>query len=374
MDYTEVYGFKKPEDDDYYNVQDFNDNIDIIETELEDRLSLTKGGYMTGIINFGEYGDEIGWIGNYNGNLMVSSTDITLVTECSTTNYYYTSRNGYNFVNIEKVFKPAAVTVAAYLSDDEYKRGADCVSTTETGDKAAIIEAIEACPEGGVVRLLPGEYVITRDLCDGAETKSIDLNKAVTITGGSAAGVVLRQEGEIDVPTVIFKVLAENVSIEDMTLRMQTDSNSEATVLISIMASCTSIRRCVFESEADISCVSNTIQFYYDEDVTTVNPNDESGYILEGVTIEDCRFNVDYPSLVPDESSITTAESQYCDFIRTDNVKISGRIYGNTSAKRFIAFYNSLDDIAYDDDLAVFGCGAVRSGGYYGDEVRSYGA
>ncbi|MCD7778421.1 MAG: hypothetical protein LUH47_07960 [Clostridiales bacterium] len=131
--------------------------------------------------------------------------------------------------------------------------------------------------------------------------------------------------------------------------------------------------RCIFESESGISLVSNTIQFYYDESITQVNPYDESGYILEGITIEDCRFNVDYPSLVPDESSIVGSEGEYCDFIRTGNLKISGRMYGNISAKGFITFYNSFDDMSYNDDLVIFGNGALKSGGYYGEEVRSYG-
>ncbi|MCD8159418.1 MAG: hypothetical protein LUD77_11215 [Clostridiales bacterium] len=373
MKYTEVYGLKKPETDDYYNVEDFNYNTDIIETELEDRLSLSKGGYISGKIYFKDGDDDIGWIGNYNGNLMVSSADTTLIENCSSEIYYYTSRNGYEYVDIEKVFKPAVVTVAAYLSDKEFKQGADYVSTTASGDKTEIIKAINACPEGGIVKLLPGEYVITREVYEDADTNSIEIKKSITITGGSASGVILRQEGEITTPTIIFKVMAENVSIEDMTLRMETDGNSEVTFLISVMSSHTSIKRCIFESESGISLVSNTIQFYYDESITQVNPDDESGCILEGITIEDCRFNVDYPSLVPDESSIVSSEGEYCDFIRTGNLKISGRMYGNISAKGFITFYNSFDDMSYNNDLVIFGNGALKSGGYYGEEVRSYG-
>ncbi|MCC8098041.1 MAG: hypothetical protein LIO44_05715 [Eubacterium sp.] len=373
MKYTSIYGLKKPEAEDYYNVEDFNENIDIIETELQDRLPLSKSGCINGRIYFKDGDSDIGWIGPYNGNMKVYSEDTTLIENCSSEAYYYTSRNGYEFVDIAKVFKPVAVTVAAYLSDDKFKAGADYVSTTETGDKSAIIKAVNACPEGGTVILLPGEYVITREVYEDEDTNSIEIKKSITITGASSSSVVLRQEGEIATPTIIFKVMAENTAIENMTLRMQTDSNSEITFLISVMSSHTSIKGCIFESETGISYVSNAIQFYYDESATKVNPDDESGYILEGVIIEDCRFNVDYPSLVPDEGSITASQGEYCDLIRTGNVKVSGRIYGNISAKGFITFYNSFADISYNNDLVIFGNGAVRDGGYYGEEVRSYG-
>ena len=38
MKYTTLFKFKKPDQTDYYNVADFNDNVDIMETELNKRL------------------------------------------------------------------------------------------------------------------------------------------------------------------------------------------------------------------------------------------------------------------------------------------------------------------------------------------------
>jgi len=36
MKYTPNYGLKKPEQDDFYNVEDFNDNADIVDEELKE--------------------------------------------------------------------------------------------------------------------------------------------------------------------------------------------------------------------------------------------------------------------------------------------------------------------------------------------------
>lgn len=48
MEYTENYGLKKPETTDFYNVDDFNENMDIIEEELKKRL--TSGGNASDMI------------------------------------------------------------------------------------------------------------------------------------------------------------------------------------------------------------------------------------------------------------------------------------------------------------------------------------
>lgn len=49
MRYTENLNLKKPEQTEFYDVDDFNENADIIDTELMNRLKVT-GGEMTGSI------------------------------------------------------------------------------------------------------------------------------------------------------------------------------------------------------------------------------------------------------------------------------------------------------------------------------------
>ncbi len=343
MEYTEIYGLKKPDQDDYYNVEDFNDNADIIETELNDRLSVSEGGRVSGATDF--TGDV-----NFIGGVYRNDAELSEL---------YADKNHTHAPDT------AVVAAAAYLSDEEYKERADYVSKTKTGDKAALIEAIAACPEGGIVELLPGEYVITGSQAM-ADTLGVEITKSIVLRGISASKVVVRQEGEIVDPAVLFTVKTENVSIEDMTLRMQIDSNNSPVPLIEINSDGASVRRCIFEAEEGITAVNDSISFNIDINVTNINPDDSSSYLIKEARIEDCNFKVPY-------SDLNTEEEYYCEIGIENKLKLSGRIYGNISSANIILFSRSFDEISYNGDLAVFGNGLLKSGGYDGEEAGSYG-
>ena len=48
--YTENYNLKKPDRTDFYNVQDFNDNADIIDTALDDKLNKDFSNVSSGVV------------------------------------------------------------------------------------------------------------------------------------------------------------------------------------------------------------------------------------------------------------------------------------------------------------------------------------
>lgn len=48
--YTENYNLKKPDRTDFYNVQDFNDNADIIDTALDDKLNKDLSNVSSGVV------------------------------------------------------------------------------------------------------------------------------------------------------------------------------------------------------------------------------------------------------------------------------------------------------------------------------------
>ncbi|MCD7856001.1 MAG: hypothetical protein LUG66_10375, partial [Clostridiales bacterium] len=50
MNYSKNYGLKLPESDDYYNVEDFNENAEAIDTALADKLSKRVGGTVAGAV------------------------------------------------------------------------------------------------------------------------------------------------------------------------------------------------------------------------------------------------------------------------------------------------------------------------------------
>lgn len=45
MKLTETFHFKQPDPDDFYDVQDFNDNMDIVEQELSDLKEKVGDGF-----------------------------------------------------------------------------------------------------------------------------------------------------------------------------------------------------------------------------------------------------------------------------------------------------------------------------------------
>ena len=47
MEYTQNYNLKKPEQDDFYNVEDFNDNADIIDQKLKEIEDKTQNINVT---------------------------------------------------------------------------------------------------------------------------------------------------------------------------------------------------------------------------------------------------------------------------------------------------------------------------------------
>ncbi|MCD8090008.1 MAG: hypothetical protein LUD81_05195, partial [Clostridiales bacterium] len=339
MEYTETYGLKKPSGDDYYNVEDFNENTDIIETELEDRLSCSKGGTVAApIYMVGDDEEEKCSVYNQSGNLIMESGNAIVAKAPVKAPYYlYSTRNGYSNIDIERVFKPDVVVAAAYLSAASFKNVADYVSTSATGDKAALISAIAACPTGGTVRLLPGEYVITGDMSGGTSTLGVEITKSVKIKGVSAADVIIRQEGEIVDPAVLFTVKAENVTIEDITFRMQTDSSGSPIELIEINADNASLRRCIFESEEnEIACVNDCIYFCYADGVTNIDSEGE--YVIKGARIEDCRFDIPY-------FEINTTADYFHDINIAGDIRLSGRICGNiSSANKLLIGCDLMDD------------------------------
>lgn len=58
MELTSVFKLKKPADADVYNVQDFNDNMDVIERELSSRPTKTADASKMEVSNFGT-GEEL---------------------------------------------------------------------------------------------------------------------------------------------------------------------------------------------------------------------------------------------------------------------------------------------------------------------------
>ncbi len=69
MKYSKNYGLKLPESDDYYNVEDFNENAEAVDTALADALSKSEGGTVSGNIKF-----EGAVEGNLTGNADTATT------------------------------------------------------------------------------------------------------------------------------------------------------------------------------------------------------------------------------------------------------------------------------------------------------------
>ncbi|MCD8089928.1 MAG: hypothetical protein LUD81_04795 [Clostridiales bacterium] len=345
--------------------------IEGVEGELKSYLPLT-GGTLTGKLNLNDTNDEEETTSVYNesGNFIIESGNSVVAKAPVKAPYYlYSTRNSYSNIDIERVFKPDVVVVAAYLSAASFKNVADYVSTSATGDKAAIIDAIATCPTGGTVKLLPGEYVITGDLSDGTTTLGVEITRSLIIKGVSAPDVVIRQEGEIVDPAVLFTVKAENVTIEDITFRMQTDSSESPIELIEINADNASLRRCIFESgENTIDCVNDCIYFCFAEGVT--NTDSEGEYVIKGARIEDCRFDIPY-------SEINTTADYFHDINIAGNIRLGGRICGNySSANKLLIGCDLMDDQynAYSGNLVIFGNGLIKLGDVEGEgEGRSYG-
>ncbi len=241
MKYTENFNLKKPLQTEYYDVDDFNDNMDIVDREINGRVALT-GGTMTGRLSFGTSGGspETG-IYESNGDLVLEADGVVDIYELYV-KYLSVLKNGI-LNNAMEIFESnrGTVTVAAYDCPGVFKQCADYVSENERGDYTAIKNAISSARDGMTVELLPGNYNIYGN-------GIFEIEKKITVRGGmyGSAVKIYQLKDEFDEPATMFRLLNE-VTVENLCFEMCDDSQSPKSITVIENGNCI-VRNCIFKT------------------------------------------------------------------------------------------------------------------------------
>ncbi|MEF3313336.1 hypothetical protein PV433_31080 [Paenibacillus sp. GYB004] len=189
MQQTPNYSLKKPDPSDYYNVQNQNDNMDIIDGALSEKLP-TAGGKMTGPIAFVDDGIYM-MVDNGNGMQIINKLASTTigsngVTYITNNAYYNGSAGGWLRINTSN---PASmlVTTEGGLRIYTAAAGANPITWTDEGLAVTTVPFVGIKALHGV--LLPNNVAIVGTYTDAAKRPIIYVSIDNGVVVGNTASV-----------------------------------------------------------------------------------------------------------------------------------------------------------------------------------------